>query len=43
MDYRCMLGSLGDSSTAPRNSDAMGAVGPSYSQAGGTSFFSCPV
>ena len=39
MDYRCMLDSLGNSSTALLSSDRGGTVGSYYSYAVRTSFF----
>ena len=39
MDYWCMLGSLGNSTTASGHSDSGGMVGPSYSLGRRTFFF----
>ena len=43
MDYKCRLGSLGNSFTASWSSVLGRTVGPSYSWAALTSFFSCPL
>ena len=43
MDHKCRFNSLGNSSTASGSSDHRETIGPSYSQAVGTSSFDLPV